>query len=130
MSYSKMCIIGSNFLYLFFGEFLWEYPWLHHSFLSLMLTIFMEWMIWVLIKIKVMLVRVHHTGHSSKFKYVCCMLCRPRRSRVNMLASRPKVCRFKPDWGRWMFSWRKNPEHNSSGRDFKLWVPSLRFQTR
>ena len=25
---------------------------------------------------------------------------------------------------------RKNPEHNSSGRDFKLEVPSLRFQAR
>ena len=25
---------------------------------------------------------------------------------------------------------RKNPEHKSSGRDFKLGVPSLRFQAR
>ena len=28
------------------------------------------------------------------------------------------------------FSGRKNPEHKSSGRDFKLGVPSLRFQAR
>ena len=32
-------------------------------------------------------------------------------------------------WLRLMdFSGRKNPEHKSSGRDFKLGVPSLRFQ--
>ena len=28
------------------------------------------------------------------------------------------------------FSERKNPEHKSTERDFKLWVPSLRFQVR
>ena len=28
------------------------------------------------------------------------------------------------------FSGRKNPEHKSSGRDFKLGVPNLRFQAR
>ena len=28
------------------------------------------------------------------------------------------------------FSGRKNPEHKSSERDFKLGVPSLRFQAR
>ena len=28
------------------------------------------------------------------------------------------------------FSGCKNPEHKSSGRDFKLGVPSLRFQAR
>ena len=28
------------------------------------------------------------------------------------------------------FSGRKNPEHKSSGRDFKLGVSSLRFQAR
>ena len=28
------------------------------------------------------------------------------------------------------FSGRKNPGHKSSGRDFKLEAPSLRFQTR
>ena len=28
------------------------------------------------------------------------------------------------------FSERKNPEHKSSGRDFKLGLPSLRFQAR
>ena len=28
------------------------------------------------------------------------------------------------------FSGRKNPERKSSGRDFKLGVPSLRFQAR
>ena len=28
------------------------------------------------------------------------------------------------------FSGRKNSEHKSSGRDFKLGVPSLRFQAR
>ena len=28
------------------------------------------------------------------------------------------------------FSGHKNPEQKSSGRDFKLWVPSLRFQAR
>ena len=29
-----------------------------------------------------------------------------------------------------IFSGRKNPEHKSSGKDFKLGVPSLRFQAR
>ena len=29
-----------------------------------------------------------------------------------------------------LFSGRKNPEHKSFGRDFKLGVPSLRFQAR
>ena len=28
---------------------------------------------------------------------------------------------------RWIFSRRTNPEHKSSGRDFRLGVPSLRF---
>ena len=32
--------------------------------------------------------------------------------------------------GRWIFSGRKNPEHKSSGKKFKLGVPSLRFQAR
>ena len=54
--------------------------------------------------------------------------CRPRWSRGNVLASRSKVRMFKPGWGRWIFSGRKNPEHKSSGRDFMLRVPSLRFQ--
>ena len=43
---------------------------------------------------------------------------RPRWSRGNVLASRSKVRGFKPDWCRWMFSERKNPEHKCSGRDF------------
>ena len=36
---------------------------------------------------------------------------------------------FKSGWGRWIFQC-KNPEHKSSGKDFKLGVPSLRFQAR
>ena len=56
--------------------------------------------------------------------------CRPRWSQGNVLASRSKVCGFKPNWGRWIFSGRKNLEHRSSGRDFKLGVASLRFQAR
>ena len=55
---------------------------------------------------------------------------RPRWSRGNVLASRSKVRGFKPGWGRWIFSGRKNPEHKSSGRDFKLGIRSLRFQAR
>ena len=35
---------------------------------------------------------------------------RPRWSRGNVLASRSKVRGFKPSWGRWTFSGRKNPE--------------------
>ena len=53
---------------------------------------------------------------------------RPRWSRGNVLASRSKVHGFKSNWGRCIFSGRKNPEHKFSGRDFKLGVPSLRFQ--
>ena len=56
--------------------------------------------------------------------------CRPRWSRGNVLASRSMVRWFKPDWGRWIFSGRKNPEHKSSRRDVKLLAPSLRFQAR
>ena len=55
-------------------------------------------------------------------------LSRPRWSRGNVLASRSKVPGFKYVWGRWIFSGRKNPKHKSSGKDFKLGVPSLRFQ--
>ena len=50
---------------------------------------------------------------------------RPWWSRSNVLVSISKVCGFKPDWGWWIFSGLKNPEHKSSGR-----VPSLRFQAR
>ena len=56
--------------------------------------------------------------------------CRPRWSRGNVLASRSKVRGFKSGWGRWIFSGRKIPEHNFSGKDFKLGVHSLRFQAR
>ena len=51
------------------------------------------------------------------------------RSRGNVLASRSKVRGFKPGWSRWILG-HKYPEHKSSGRDFKLGVPSLRFQAR
>ena len=51
---------------------------------------------------------------------------RPRWSRGNVLASRSKVRGFKSGWGPWIFSGRKNPEHKSSGRDFKLEVPRSR----
>ena len=54
----------------------------------------------------------------------------PRWSRGNVLASRSKIRGFKLDWERWIFSGRKNREHKSSGRNFKLRVPSLRFQAR
>ena len=50
--------------------------------------------------------------------------------RGNVLHSRSKVRGFKPGRGRWIFSGRKNPEHKSSGRDFKLEVPNLRFLAR
>ena len=53
-----------------------------------------------------------------------------RYSRGNVLASRAKVCGFKPEWGRWIFSGCKNSEHTSSRRDVKLRVPSLIFQAR
>ena len=43
------------------------------------------------------------------------------------LASRSEVLGFSPGRGVWIFSGRKNPKHKSSGRDFKLGVPSLRF---
>ena len=38
-----------------------------------------------------------------------------RWSPGNVLASRSKVRGFKSGWGRWIFSGRKNPEHNPSG---------------
>ena len=55
---------------------------------------------------------------------------RPRWSQGNVLASRSEIRGFKSGWGRWIISGRKNPEHKSFGRDFKLGVPSLRFQAR
>ena len=64
-------------------------------------------------------INLHHSSH-----------CRPWWSRGNVLASRSKIRGSKPDFGRWIFSGRKNSEHKSSGRNFKLGVPSLRFQTR
>ena len=63
--------------------------------------------------------------NSSKWLY-----SQPRWSQGNVLSSRSKVHGFKSGWGRWTFSGRKNPEHKPSGRDFKLGVPSLRFQAR
>ena len=57
-------------------------------------------------------------------------LSRPRWSRGNVIASRSKIRGFKPGWVWRIFSGRKNPEHKSSGRDFKLGVPSLRFHAR
>ena len=54
--------------------------------------------------------------------------CRPSWSRGNVLALRSKVRGFKSGWGRWIFSGRKNPEHKSSGRDFKLEVTSPSFR--
>ena len=54
----------------------------------------------------------------------------PQCTRGTVLASRSKVRGFKSGWGRWIYSGRKNPEQKSSGRDFKLGVPSLRIQAR
>ena len=42
----------------------------------------------------------------------------------------PNFADTKPGGGWWIFSGLKNPEHKSSGRDFKLQVQSLRFQIR
>ena len=47
---------------------------------------------------------------------------RSRWSRGNVLASRSKARGFKPGWVRLIISGPKNPEHKSSGRDFKPWV--------
>ena len=55
-------------------------------------------------------------------------ICRPLWSRGNVLASRSKVAGSNPAEVDGFFSRRKNPEHKSSGRDFKSWVPSLRFE--
>ena len=49
---------------------------------------------------------------------------------IILSASRSEIREFKPSWSRWIFSGRKNPEYKSSGRDFKPWVPRLRFQAR
>ena len=69
--------------------------------------------------------------HRPRFHLIITLIAsRPRWSRGKVLASRSKVRGFKPGWGRWIFSGRKNPKHKSSGRDFKLGVPSLRFQAR
>ena len=49
----------------------------------------------------------------------------------NVLASRSKVRGFKPGRCQWIFfSEHRNAEHKSSGRDFKPWVPSQRYQAR
>ena len=42
----------------------------------------------------------------------------------------PRGLRFAGSNPAEIFSGSKNPEHKSSGRDFKLGVPSLRFQAR
>ena len=42
----------------------------------------------------------------------------------------PRFAASNPSEVNGFFSERKNPEHKSSGRDFKLGVPSLRFQAR
>ena len=42
----------------------------------------------------------------------------------------PKFAGSNPSEVDGFFSGRKTPEHKSSGRDFKLGVPSLRFQAR
>ena len=48
-----------------------------------------------------------------------------RRPRGNMLASRSKFRRAKPDWGRWIFSWRKNlftsPPGGTLGWGSQVW---------
>ena len=54
---------------------------------------------------------------NNKMTKLPCLLSRPRWSRGNVLASGSKVRGFKPDWGQWIFSGRKNPEHKFSGRD-------------
>ena len=56
-------------------------------------------------------------------------LSRPRWSRGNVIASRSEVRGFKPDWGRSIFSGRKNPEHKSSRRDLSWgsWVWDFRL---
>ena len=42
----------------------------------------------------------------------------------------PRFAGSNPDEVGWISSRRKNSEHKSSGRDFNLGVPSLRFQAR
>ena len=49
--------------------------------------------------------------------YLNFYICWPRWSRGNVLSSRTKVRGFKPGWGWWIFSGRKNPEHKSSMRE-------------
>ena len=46
---------------------------------------------------------------------------------LGVTCSRSKLRGFKPGWDRWIFSGRNNPEHKSSGKYFKSWVPSLRL---
>ena len=64
----------------------------------------------------------YFVNYSYILKYML-QLSRPRWSWGNVLASRSKVCGFKPGWGLWIFSRCKNCEHKSSGRDFKLGGP-------
>ena len=71
----------------------------------------------------------YFVNYSYILKYML-QLSRPRWSWGNVLASRSKVCGFKPGWGLWIFSRCKNCEHKPSGRDFKLGVPNLIFQAR
>ena len=49
------------------------------------------------------------------------VMCSPRN---------PRFTGSNPTEVNGFFSGRKNPEHKSSGRDFKLGVQSLRFQAR
>ena len=47
---------------------------------------------------------------------------------ITCLPSDPRFAGSNPAEVDAFFSGRKNPEHKSSRRDFKLGVPSLRFQ--
>ena len=54
----------------------------------------------------------------------------PRWSRSNVSPLDPRFAASNPAEADEFFSGRKNPEHKSSGRDFKLGDQSLRFQDR
>ena len=50
--------------------------------------------------------------------------------RVTCLPQDPRFAGSNPTEVDGFFSGRKNPQHKSSGRDFKLGVPSQRYQAR
>ena len=56
---------------------------------------------------------------------VCSIAVDPDGPMVILLATGSEVCGFKPGWGRWIFSERKNPEYDFLRKGSKAMGPVL-----